>query len=83
MLTLCPDYMAQGFSGADIPSKAVYPVLLLVIDDSWRMALEEKGLKEESSLDKVKTMLTEIASALYPIHARSVSFLTLKTTTPP
>ena len=29
-------YMAQGFSSADIPSKAVYPVLLLVIDASWK-----------------------------------------------
>ena len=60
-------YMAQGYSGSDIPNKAVYPVLLLVIDSSWKMALEEKGLTEDSTLEEVKVMLT-------PIHARRMAF---------
>ena len=47
-------YMAQGYSGSDIPSNAVYLVLLLVIDSSWKMALEEKGLLAETTLKKVK-----------------------------
>ena len=42
------------------------------------MALEEKGLTEESTLEEVKTMLTDIASALYPIHARRMSFFDTK-----
>ena len=71
-------YMAQGYSGSDIPNKAVYPILLLVIDSSWKMALEEKGLTEDSTLEEVKVMLTGIASALYPIHARRMAFFDTK-----
>ena len=70
--------MAQGYSGSDIPNKAVYPVLLSVRDSSWKMTLKEKGLTEDSTLEEVKAMLTEIASALYPIHARRMAFFDTK-----
>ena len=50
-------YMIQGFPGGEIPQGAVYPVLLLSLDESWHMSLEEKGLKEQSTINEVETML--------------------------
>ena len=35
-------YMIQGFPGGEIPQGAVYPVLLLYLDESLHMSLEEK-----------------------------------------
>ena len=49
--------MIQGFPGGEIPQGAVYPVLLLSLDESWHMSLEEKGLKEQSTINEVETML--------------------------
>ena len=50
-------YMIQGFPGGEIPQGAVYPVLLLSLDESWHMSLEDKGLKEQSTINEVETML--------------------------
>ena len=50
-------YMIQGFPGGEIPQGAVYPVLLLSLDESWCMSLEGKGLKQQSTIIEVETML--------------------------
>ena len=50
-------HRVQGFPGGEIPQGAVYPVLLLSLDESWCMSLEEKGLKEQSTINEVETML--------------------------
>ena len=53
-------YLLQNLhkmGNGEIPQGAVYPVLLLSLDESWRMSLEEKGLKEQSTINEVETML--------------------------
>ena len=42
------------------------------------MSLEEKGLKEQSTLNEVETMLNNVAAALYPTHARRTNFVDTK-----
>ena len=42
------------------------------------MALEENELTEDSTSDKIKVMLTDIAKSLYPIHARRMAFFDTK-----
>ena len=69
----------QGFQN-DISQVSAYSQLLVCVDESWLLALEDKGITKTDDLKTVLKLIEQEAAERHPIHNRTMKLLNTKQT---
>merc|ERR1712215_611434 len=62
----------------DLPEGAINDNIRVCMDSSWYVELEEKGIKNNTTIGELTTLLQKVAMAKFPIHQRRVDVFECK-----
>merc|ERR1712215_617310 len=62
----------------ELPDGAINDNIRVCMDSSWYVELEEKGIKNNTTIEEITTLLQRVAMAKFPIHQRRVDVFECK-----